>query len=230
MPFEAVAYVLFPLIAVYIIGSIPTAFLLGHALKGIDIRYSGSGNVGASNIDIVAGKVYALSVGIFDCLIKGTLPVVILRNIDVHDLIIVSAALCLIIGHNWSPFIGFKGGRGVAIAIGIVIGMSMWEEMLILVAGPGLLGRFIVYRDSALWTLISVILLVSLTVVLGREFHIILLAIGILTLLISKRLMANSEPLSKGASMWQILACRLVLDRDIPSRVEWIRRRQRASL
>ncbi len=230
MIFEDVVYVLLSLICMYIIGSIPTAYLLGRASKGIDIRYLGSRNVGASNIGLVIGKSYGLSVGIFDCLIKGTLPIVILRNINVDDLIILSAALLLIVGHNWSPFVGFKGGRGVAIAIGIIIGMSMWVEMFILVAGPGLLGRFIVYKDSGLWTLVSMILLVCLTVVLGREFHIILLAIGTLLLLLSKRLIANGEPISKSVSIWQIFVCRLVLDRDIPSRVEWITRQQRASL
>ena len=105
----------------YIIGSIPFGYLVGKYLKGIDIREHGSGNIGVANSFRVMGAKYALLVLIGDCL-KGFLPVGLARwmiagEIEFYLLI----GLFAIIGHDWSVFLRFKGGKGIATTYGVVL-------------------------------------------------------------------------------------------------------------
>lgn len=115
----------------YIIGSIPTAYIFGYLLKGIDIRKFGSGNIGATNAWRVLGKPVGVSVLVLDIL-KGFIPVVFLGNflalkITFTDKTILPILLGLscICGHNWTLFLGFKGGKGIATTLGVLIGLSM---------------------------------------------------------------------------------------------------------
>lgn len=105
----------------YLIGSIPFGYLVGKYLKKIDIREYGSGNIGASNIFRIMGIKYALIVLIGDCL-KGLFIVslarwVIIEKMEFYLLI----GLVAIIGHNWSCFLKFKGGKGIATTYGVVL-------------------------------------------------------------------------------------------------------------
>ena len=106
----------FLIAAAYLVGSIPTSYLVGRLAKGIDIREHGSRNIGVSNLTAQVGAYWAAPVITFDILVKGALPVVIASDrilglgLDVE----VAAGLAGIVGHNWSIFSGFKGGRGMA--------------------------------------------------------------------------------------------------------------------
>jgi len=112
----------------YLIGSIPTAFLLGKFLKGIDIRDFGSGNVGATNAFRVLGKPIGTAVLIFD-VFKGFFVVAVLAKgwpwtglpIEVKA---IALGLIAIIGHNWPIFLRFKGGKGIAISLGVILGLA----------------------------------------------------------------------------------------------------------
>ena len=109
----------------YLIGSIPTAFIFGKALKGIDIRAHGSGNVGATNAFRILGKYPGTAVLIIDML-KGVLPVVFLAGWlkpGVEGSIV--AAIATVCGHNWTCFLNFKGGKGVATSAGVLIGLTI---------------------------------------------------------------------------------------------------------
>jgi len=115
----------------YLIGSIPTAYLFGRALKGIDIRNFGSGNVGATNALRVLGKGPGIAVLCLDIL-KGFLAVIIIGNIiDLRTTIIPQQALRIILGlscicgHNWTVFLKFKGGKGIATTLGVLLGLSI---------------------------------------------------------------------------------------------------------
>lgn len=118
-------------IVCYLIGSIPTGFLAAKYLKGIDIREHGSGNVGATNTARVAGKLPGLLVLVFDIL-KGWVCVALAAKLfirlgvtviepDTYALMLGSMA---IIGHIWTVFLGFKGGKGIATSSGVFIGVA----------------------------------------------------------------------------------------------------------
>ncbi len=114
----------------YFIGSIPTAYILGRLVKGIDIRQFGSGNVGATNVFRVLGKGWGLVAFIIDVL-KGMLPLIILGDFLVAKDLAVSASLLRIIlgissvcGHNWTIFLNFKGGKGIATSLGVLLGLA----------------------------------------------------------------------------------------------------------
>lgn len=110
------------LVLSYLLGSIPAAAWVAR-LRGVDIRRVGSGNSGATNVLRSVGKGPAVAVALFDIL-KGALAVLIARAAGLDDL---PAALCgvaAVTGHNFSPFLGFRGGKGVATTFGTLVALS----------------------------------------------------------------------------------------------------------
>ena len=112
------------LIISYLIGSIPTAYLFGRVLKGIDIRKIGSGNVGATNAMRALGKGPGITVLLLDIL-KGFIVVVFLGDYFANKPIFfqvqnlrIFMGLCCICGHNWTIFLQFKGGKELLLLSG----------------------------------------------------------------------------------------------------------------
>lgn len=118
------------LICAYLLGSIPNGYLLVKLLKGIDIRKYGSGNIGATNVMRIIGRGPGITVLLLDAA-KGFLAVTILAaifyrqelTININILKILMGAF-VIFGHNWTIFLGFKGGKGVATSTGVLLGFS----------------------------------------------------------------------------------------------------------
>lgn len=121
------------LVAAFLIGSIPFGYLIGRAFYHTDIRAQGSGNIGAMNAMRSLGKRGAGAVLILDAL-KGFAPVVLMRHFAPGDLAIALAAALAVIGHCYSPWLGFKGGKGVATSVGALFGIA-WPLGLIAIAG-----------------------------------------------------------------------------------------------
>lgn len=113
----------FLLVAVaYLLGSIPTAYLMGWTLRGIDIRTVGSGNVGATNVFRTIGKVAGISTLLID-IAKGLLAVqlaLIYRGGDFWPLV---AGVAAVAGHSWSLWVNFRGGKGVATSAGVFLAL-----------------------------------------------------------------------------------------------------------
>ncbi len=115
----------------YLIGAIPTSFLVAKYLKGIDIREHGSGNVGATNTARVVGKLPGLLVLIVDIL-KGWVCVALVAKMFIRlgvtsiepDTYALMLGCMAIIGHIWTIFLGFKGGKGIATSSGVFIGVA----------------------------------------------------------------------------------------------------------
>lgn len=129
--------------ASYVLGSIPTAYIFGKIFKGIDIRKHGSGNVGATNAFRVFGKSLGTAVLVLD-IIKGIVPVVVFGVIFPGDVNIpVIAAIMAVVGHNWTCFLQFQGGKGIATSLGVLIGLT--------VALPSI--RLAVFLCILLWVL-----------------------------------------------------------------------------
>jgi glycerol-3-phosphate acyltransferase PlsY len=111
-------------VALYLVGSIPTGYLLGRA-RGIDIREQGSGNIGATNVWRVMGWRFGLTAFICDFL-KGFLLLFLLREYAFSggawqaDLLLVTCGVAAILGHNYTPWLGFKGGKGIATSAGVL--------------------------------------------------------------------------------------------------------------
>jgi len=118
-------------LAAYLCGSIPTGVLLTRRL-GIDIRNTGSGNVGATNVARSAGKKIGLLTLLGDAL-KGLLPVVLVRLLGLGEAALGCAAVAALLGHMFSPFLQFSGGKGVATGLGVFLGMAPQAILIALV-------------------------------------------------------------------------------------------------
>ncbi len=103
----------------YVIGATPFGFLAGK-LKGIDIREHGSGNIGATNVLRVLGKPIGLTVFACDVL-KGIVPVVIALLLTEDTVFAIFTAIATILGHNFTFWLGFKGGKGIATTAGAML-------------------------------------------------------------------------------------------------------------
>ena len=139
------------------LGAIPTAYLFGRALKGIDVRRSGSRNVGALNAYRQLGKSAGLAVLLIDAT-KGAAAILIGQRLGAPDLALYAAAMAAIIGHNFSPFLRFRGGKGAAVVLGISA-IMLWEITAItVVVGAAL---FAVTRH-AMWSMSGVLVLLNI--------------------------------------------------------------------
>ncbi|MBM3706709.1 MAG: glycerol-3-phosphate acyltransferase [Actinobacteria bacterium] len=111
------------LLAAYLIGSIPAAYIAGR-IKGIDIRKTGSRNVGGMNTFTSVGKIAGVIVALFD-MGKGALVAWLAGIFSNHHLfVLLAAVVAAIIGHNWMIFIGFKGGKGLSTLVGALFFLS----------------------------------------------------------------------------------------------------------
>lgn len=121
-------------VASYLIGAIPTSYWVVKLARGVDLRTVGSGNLGATNLYRFLGWKYAIPVGIFD-LLKGTIPVVVIAPIVGVSIIgAIALGLAAVLGHVYSPFVGFKGGKGVATGGGVILGIAPWAFLVSLAA------------------------------------------------------------------------------------------------
>jgi glycerol-3-phosphate acyltransferase PlsY len=113
------------LVAGYLFGSIPIGLIAGKLVKGIDVREYGSGNIGASNVWRTVGPAWGVIVFILD-VAKGLLPVLASKipSFAFPSWMAILTGLAAIVGHNCSPFLKFKGGKGVATSLGVAFGMS----------------------------------------------------------------------------------------------------------
>jgi acyl phosphate:glycerol-3-phosphate acyltransferase len=118
----------------YLVGSIPTSLLAGRVLRGIDIREHGSGNAGATNSFRVLGTPVGITVSVID-LMKGVLATVVISQIRVDTLpaffldngdiwMMVLAGFAAVLGHVYTVFASFRGGKGVATGAGMLVGLA----------------------------------------------------------------------------------------------------------
>ena len=110
-------------IASYLIGAIPTGLIVVRLLTGEDIRRHGSGNIGTVNVLRVAGVATAVGVLAVDIL-KGMVPALLAIRWGFPAGTVVLCGLAAIAGHNWSPFLGFQGGKGIATSYGVLLALS----------------------------------------------------------------------------------------------------------
>jgi glycerol-3-phosphate acyltransferase PlsY len=120
----------------FLVGSIPTGYLIGRA-RGLDIRQHGSGNIGATNVWRVMGRNWGLAAFACDFL-KGFLILFLVRRLEFHhdrswnvSLLLVICALAAVIGHNYTPWLGFRGGKGIATSAGVLAALMPWALLVV---------------------------------------------------------------------------------------------------
>jgi glycerol-3-phosphate acyltransferase PlsY len=130
MNYEHYAYILAIFILAYIIGSIPTGYILVKLVKGKDIREYGSGSTGATNVKRMLGTWAFILVMFLDAL-KGCIPVLIAKDLEInlnlmqqYNILPVLVSIGVIIGHSKSAFLNFTGGKSVASGVGTIFGLS----------------------------------------------------------------------------------------------------------
>ena len=150
----------FSLVLGYLLGSIPSGWLAGRWLKGIDLRELGSGSTGATNVLRQVGKGPALVVFLID-VGKGAAAVLIARALGLGDWIQVLAGLTALAGHIWPVWLGFKGGKAVATGLGLFLGLA-WP------VGLASFGVFLaVFSLSRYVSLASVLAAISLPLLMA---------------------------------------------------------------
>lgn len=185
----------------YLLGSIPSAYIISNLFLRIDIRKYGSGNVGATNVFRVLGKLPGILVLIFD-VTKGMLTVSLLADFiglpeDVYRALF---GLFAVIGHIWTVFLKFKGGKGVATSLGVLFGLAIKIAGLRIVLALALGSWLVIFVISGFVSLASVLTALCVPIymlILNQTIEIVLLGI-ILCIIIVYKHISNIKRLLKG--------------------------------
>lgn len=204
-------------IAAYFWGAIPVTHLVVKAMRGVDLRDYGSGSVGPSNAAHLVGRRIAIAIGVVEVL-KGAAPIWVAQAVDLEIGQQMAAGVACIVGHNWSVWIRFKGGRGMSILLGVMLAMARLELLLVTIIA---LFGIAFWSSVPLFLGLSAALLPMWSWLLERS-EAYILGLGLMVLVIAlKRLLGNELP-----EKWseRIIFYRLLFDRDVRDRDEWVRR------
>lgn len=211
---STVAILLAGLIAAYLLGSIPTGFLLGKAIAGIDIREHGSGNTGATNVFRVVGRGAGIAALTID-LLKGVLAVLLMRWLTVQfdvatewqSWVLVAAGLLAVIGHSKSVWLGFSGGKSAATGLGVLLALA-WPVGLSVAVVFGFV--LAISRTVSVGSLAAAVSAMIFMWVSGQPLAYLLVTVagGLYVVLRHRsnisRLMAGTEPKTFGGSENQL--------------------------
>ena len=134
----------------YLLGSISTAIITCKLMGLPDPRAEGSGNPGATNVYQIAGKKAAI-ITLFGDLLKGFVPVIIARLVGLDELGLAMVAMAAFLGHLYPVFYAFNGGKGVATAFGVILGLNAWVALVML------LSWLLVYKTFKLSSLAALV-------------------------------------------------------------------------
>ena len=214
-------------IGAYLLGSIPTSYLIGRIVRGVDIRSYGSGNVGSSNLYEHVGKKWVYPVATVEVLVKGALPILVgvyVLDISRSSAYIIGPGLLAIAGNNWSIFLKLQGGRGIAVTGGTLLALT---PILAVACAVISVGGWKLAKSSGIWVLISLILLPLWSyllhgLVLDENLNMVWYSLGLLGIVVLKRLSANWTPFPEDVSRKKVIFNRLVRDRDVSDRAGWV--------
>ena len=217
-------------IAAYLLGTIPTAYIIGRLVRGIDIRRYGSGNVGGGNVIQHVGKRWFVPQMISDALVKGAGTVwfsVYVAGIDWNSLLLTGPPLLALAGNNWSPFLRMQGGRGLGVAAGTLLAFSPAILGIILVV---YFGGYLLTKDAGVWALVALVMLPALFFFFPEGLKtadgitMVWYSLGVFVLVVLKRLSSNWTPLPGDLPRRKVFFNRLVRDRDVDDRAQWVER------
>jgi glycerol-3-phosphate acyltransferase PlsY len=184
----------------YLVGAIPSGYIAGRVLKGVDVRDYGSGATGATNVMRTLGRWPFVAVMVADAL-KGYLPVMVTWLVfEEHDLQVASG-LAAVIGHDFPVYIGFRGGRGVATSFGVYAALALPVGVSVLAVGVFVV---LAFRYMSLMSIVTVpagaLALLLLAVFEGGDHYTYTKAVfgAFATVLVLIRHEANIRRLIKG--------------------------------
>lgn len=189
------------LLASFFLGAVPFGYIAAKRVKNIDIRKFGSGNIGATNVFRVVGKKWGIFVFILDFLKGFVFPffAFILLNRKVEPYFFIFLGIFAVLGHNWTPFLKFKGGKGVATSLGALFALSFpfsCLRLILLFTLLAWLAVFFLFRMVSLASLFAGFIFLILALFLASSVEIIVLAV-ILFLLILVRHIKNIKRVIK---------------------------------
>ena len=219
---KPVLSIIFLLLFGYFFGSIPSGYLAGKWIKGIDLRQYGSGTVSGSMVWEHVAKWAVVPVGLFD-IFKGAFPTWLGLRLGMGELEAMLAGIFALIGHNWPIYLKFHGGRGFSPFLGQLLVLFPWGVLIVL-AGLGLGNLF---RSAAI-PLLVVILLPIFTNLIDGPSIVVWCSILMVLITLIKRVEANQRPLPiDKTERRKVILRRIFLDRDIQDHQVWIRREPR---
>ncbi len=204
----------------YLLGSVPSAYLAGKWLKGLDLRQYGSGTVSGSMVYEHVAKWAVVPVGLFD-MFKATLPAWMGLQFGLGDATAAIAGLAAAIGHNWPIYLGFTGGRGLSTFLGMWLVFFPWSFpwMLAFLAVGWIMG------DSAPLALAGIVSLPVFSHFMNGPALMLPTSVAVVLITLIKRIEANHRPLPPaGPERRRVLLLRAFFDRDILDHQAWIRR------
>jgi len=182
------------IISCYLLGSIPFGYIVGKLFKKVDIRELGSGNIGTTNAFRILGPPLASLVLIGD-IGKGILSIYLVHFLNIDNLFISTiAGLAVICGHDWSIFLGFKGGKGIATTFGVVFALNPIISILAVIVWVVVM---IITRYASLSSILAVISIMIFTILFKQPYEYIVLGAIIIILSIFKH-KENIERLKSG--------------------------------
>ena len=217
-------------VVAFLLGSVPTAYILGRVVKGIDIRRYGSGNVGGGNVIQHVGRKWFVPQMISDALVKGAGSIwfsVYVVGIDWNSPLLIGPPLLVLMGNNWSPFLKMQGGRGLGVAAGTLVAFSPAILGVVLVI---YFGGYLLSKEAGIWALVALLslpvmaLLFPATLKMTDGTALVWYCLGVLGLVVLKRLSSNWMPLPNDVSRKRVFFNRLFRDRDVDDRDQWIER------
>jgi glycerol-3-phosphate acyltransferase PlsY len=202
------------LIAVgYLLGSIPTAYLAARILRGVDLRHVAASTISGSAVYYHVDRWAIVPVGVID-VAKGFVPPAVALWLGRQEGAAVAAGLAAVIGHNWSPWLGLRGGRGLSPFMGLLLVLYPAGALLLLAALA--VGRL--FHLTPVFALLALLVLPGVIAIqVGRQEP-VLGALGMVAITVLKRLEANRVPLPGEAERrWRVLWSRFWFDRDEPA-------------
>ena len=167
----------------YLLGSIPFGYIVGKVFKKVDIREFGSGNIGATNVLRILGPSLA-SFAVIGDIGKGILSIYLVRFFNIDNLLIFTiAGLAVICGHDWSLFLGFKGGKGIATTLGVVLALNPIIAILAVIVWVIVI---ILTRYASLSSIFAVISILVFTILLKQPYEYIMFSTIVMILGIFK--------------------------------------------
>ncbi|MDI6815304.1 MAG: glycerol-3-phosphate acyltransferase [Dehalococcoidales bacterium] len=208
------------ILAAYLLGSVPVSYLAARFSRGIDLRQYGTGQVGAGNLWRMTSWRLALPVGIFD-FSKGMIMVWAAQLIGLGIAQQVTVGLAAIMGHNWSIFLRFNGGRGIGTSLGVIFVLMPWGlAVFCAIAAIGM----VIFRSSPVPVLAGIAALPLVSWGLELPLAITLGFLAMLLIIVIKRLAVPRAAIAASVSYRELLLNRLLFDRDIRDKKAWMYR------
>jgi len=214
------------IIGSYLLGSVPTAYLAGKAYSGIDVRRSGSGNIGASNLLTITSKRITAPVIFFD-LTKGMVFVLVAWAIGLGAAQQIIIGIAATIGHNWPIFLRFNGGRGILTTAGVAFLIpwlnGFWPWAVAASCGLVLISVIATHSTvTGVGTGIAAMPLVSW--IAGDPFPYTMGLLAMLLIMVFRRLTVPRDPAFASVGYRQLILNRLFFDRDVRDKQVWMSR------